>query len=290
MAFGSDSTAEQVTEGLDLTGQTWLITGSNSGLGKESARVLAMRGAAIIAGARTEEKARAALDDLDIEGHAIACELSDLASVRAAVETVRGLPKLHGIMANAGIMALPELRQQSGYELQFFVNHVGHFQLITGLLDHVEDGGRIVVLSSEAHRNASEGLELDNLNGERDYAPWRAYGRSKLANILFARELAKRAGRGITVNSLHPGVIETNLARNMDQGEATSLFDSIRDRMKTVAQGAATQCYLAVHPEVAETTGQYFDNCAPREPIPAALDDALATELWERTEAIVGEA
>ncbi len=284
MSFGFESTAEQVTEGIDCTGQTWLITGVNSGLGHETARVMALRGARIIGAARTEAKARAALDKLGVDGTAVACELSDLDSVRAAVESVRGLGiALDGIIANAGIMALPELKQQSGIELQFFTNHLGHFVLVTGLLETLTPTGRVVMLSSGAHFLAKRGLELDNLSGEDDYDAWRMYGRSKLANVLFARELARRFeadGSKRTANAVHPGVIRTNLARHVPDVEG--LFARI-ERLKTVEQGAATQCFVATNPELAAVTGAYFSDCAQADVLDHALDDSLATQLWERS-------
>jgi WW domain-containing oxidoreductase len=286
MTFGFDSTAEEVTEGIDLSGQTWLITGSNSGLGLESARVLASRGAHILAAARTTDKAASALSALGIEGTPVACELSDLASVRAAVAAIRGSGRpLDGILANAGIMALPALRQQDGIELQLYTNHVGHFALITGLLDRLTETARVVVLSSGAHFYAREsGLELDNVSGERDYHPWRMYGRSKLANIMFASALARRlAGTGRTANSVHPGVIPTNLARHVPDAEA--MFS--RMTLKTIPQGAATQCYVAVHPELAGVTGQYFADCEVKEPAGVAHDEAQGEALWRWTEALI---
>ncbi|MEZ4474023.1 MAG: SDR family NAD(P)-dependent oxidoreductase [bacterium] len=204
-SFGAQSTAEEVTADLDLTGQTWLVTGCNSGLGHETTRVLALRGARIIGLARTAAKAAEAFASLGIDGDAVACDLGDLASVRAAVDQVRGLAPLDGIIANAGIMALPTLTRIHGYEAQFFTNHVGHFVLVTGLVDRLKPAGRVVMLSSGAHRMASRGIELDNLSGETDYDDWRMYGRSKLANILFARSLAKRfAGTARTATAVHP--------------------------------------------------------------------------------------
>jgi len=280
--FGAKSTAEEVTEGLDLSGTTWLITGCNSGLGYESARVLGLRGARIVGLARTRAKAAEALDALGVAGEPVACELSDLHSVRAAVETVRQLGPLDGLMANAGIMALPTVQQVAGYEAQFFTNHVGHFVLVTGLLDRLTPTGRVVVLSSGAHRYAARGLELDNLSGEVDYDPWRMYGRSKLANILFARSLAKRfAGTERTANALHPGVIQTNLSRHIADPE--KMFASLRPSLKTIAQGAATQCYVAVRPELAGVSGRYFSDCAEATTLPAGQDDALAEVLWAKT-------
>jgi len=282
MDFGFQSTAEEVTEGLDLTGQTWLVTGVNSGLGYETTRVLALRGARVIGAARTEAKAQDALNALEIDGVAVACELADLVSVRAAVEKIKGVGPLNGIIANAGIMALPELRQQNGIELQFFTNHVGHFVLVTGLLDQLTDDGRVVMLSSGAHFMAKRGMELDNLSGEDDYNAWRAYGRSKLANILFAKSLTKRfSGTAKTANSVHPGVIQTNLSRHIANPEG--MFERMKPRLKTVSQGAATQTFVATHPELATVSGAYFADCKQADVIEYALDEELAEELWNRT-------
>lgn len=287
-SFGFHSTAEAVTEGIDLTGQCWVITGVNSGLGRESARVLAQRGAHIIGLARTGDSARSALGSLGVDGTAVACELSDLDSVRAAARSATAQP-VHGIMANAGVMALPTLRQTHGIEQQLFVNHVGHFELVRLLQPALQPHGRIVVLSSEAHRMADKrGLELDNAHGEVDYHPWRMYGRAKLANILFARALAARltdAGNHQTANAVHPGVIRTNLARHVANPDR--MFDRMKHIEKTVQQGAATQCSVAVRPEWATTSGAYFSDCVPLDPIAAATDDALAEALWAWTEQLI---
>lgn len=288
--FSSSSTAEEVTEGLDLTGRTYLVTGVSSGLGHETARVLGLRGAHVIGLARTEAKAAAALAELGIEGTPVACELSDLASVRAAVGAVKALGRrLDGIIANAGIMALPELRQVDGVEMQLYTNHVGHHVLVTGLVDQLTDSGRVVMLSSGAHFYARAlGLELDNFSGaEGEYHPWRMYGRSKLANILFARALARRfEGTRRTANAVHPGVIRTNLARHV--ADAETLFENLKTqtRIKNVGEGAATQCYVATHPSLASTTAAYFSDCAVAEALPIAYDDEAAETLWTRTEAI----
>jgi len=291
-SFGFDNTAEDVTDGLDLRGSTWLITGVNSGLGYESARVLAERGAHIVGAARTLEKATDAFSRLGIKGTPLACDLSEIDSVRAAVATVKASGVvLTGILANAGIMALPELKQQSGIELQFFTNHIGHFALVTGLVDQLSETGRVVMLSSGAHRMAGEnGIEFDNLSGETNYHPWRMYGQSKLANILFAKSLAKRfanQGSKRTANAVHPGVIMTNLARHIPNAEG--MFANMKATMKTIPQGAATQCYVAVNPESADASGKYFSDCREAEPIPAALDSELADRLWRRTEAILAQ-
>jgi WW domain-containing oxidoreductase len=290
MTFDFHSTAESVTEGLDLRGQTWLVTGCNSGLGLETIRVLAMRGAKIVAAARTEEKAAKTLIDNGIEGTPVACELSDLGSVRGAVESIKNLElTLNGIIANAGIMALPTLQQQDGIELQFYTNHVGHFLLITSLCDLLSNDGRVVVLSSGAHYySAKSGLELDNISGERDYNDWRMYGRSKLANILFAHSLNKRfEGTDRTANSVHPGVIRTNLARHVENVEG--MFENLKKRvnLKTVGQGAATQCLVATRPELAGVGGKYFSDCQVTKPAGVAEDDLLAEKLWSVTEELI---
>ena len=290
MAFGFQSTAEEVTEGLDLQGQTWLVTGSNSGLGLETIRVLSLRGAYIIAAARTEEKAQEALDSYKIKGTPLACELSNLDSVREAIAKVKSLGvSLKGIIANAGIMALPTLQQQNGIELQFYTNHVGHFTLVTGLCDILCDDGRVVVLSSGAHYYAAQsGMEMNNLSGERDYHDWRMYGRSKLANILFAKALNKRfAGTNKTANSVHPGVIRTNLARHVDDVEG--MFASLKGRvqLKSIGQGAATQCLVATHPSLAGIGGMYFSDCQITSPAAVAEDAELAETLWKATEELI---
>jgi WW domain-containing oxidoreductase len=290
MSFDATSTAEQVTAGLDLTGKTILITGVNSGLGQESARVLASRGARIIGLARTQAKAAEGMAAVGVEGVAVACDLSDLGSARAAVEAVRGLGEIDVLLANAGIMALQTLEQVDGIEKQLYVNHVGHFVLVTGLLDRLAADGRVVMLSSGAHWYARNGLELDNTDGGRDYDPWRMYGRSKLANIQFTRSLSQRlAGTDRVALSVHPGVIQTNLARHMPTQEKESLFEQLasQGRMKTVGQGAATQCYAAVHPDAAALDGRYLSDCQPGNVLQVGLDDAERDALWAWTEQVV---
>ena len=277
--FGYGSSAEDVTKGLDLTGRTILLTGSNSGIGYETLRVLAKRGAHVIAAARTVQKAQAACDGVVGEATAVACELSEPASVKACVETVAALDRpLDAIVCNAGIMALPQLNQKHGYELQFFTNHVGHFILVTSLLDSLADHGRVVVVSSGAHNGApAEGIQFDNLSGDKGYNPWANYGQSKLANLLFAKELAKRlAGTGKTANSLHPGVIHTNLARSMNPVARLALSIGAPLVLKTVGEGAATQCYLAVNPGVDGVSGKYFADCNESRPSSHGRDEAMA--------------
>jgi NAD(P)-dependent dehydrogenase (short-subunit alcohol dehydrogenase family) len=286
--FGYGSTAEQVTAGLSLRGKTMLVTGCNSGLGYETMRVLALRGARVVGTARTVGKAKEACDSVQGETVPVACELSDPASVRACVAAVQGGGlRLDAIICNAGIMALPTLQKAYGYELQFFTNHIGHFILVTGLLDQLTETGRVVMLSSTAHRRAPEGgIQFDNLDGSKGYNDWANYGQSKFANILFARELSRRlAGTERTANAVHPGVIKTNLTRH---SSLASIGFAIAGplALKSIPQGAATQVYVATHPTLAAVTGRYFADCnlAPTRP---DVTDVLARRLWDVSETIV---
>jgi NAD(P)-dependent dehydrogenase (short-subunit alcohol dehydrogenase family) len=287
--FGYASTAEQVTEGLSLAGKTILVTGANAGLGAEALRVLALRGARVLATARTLDKARGACAGMS-EAVPLACELSDPASVRGCVQAVkaRGI-RLDAIICNAGVMALPKLELVCGFERQFFTNHIGHFLLVTGLLDQLSEAGRVVMLSSSAHRQAPKaGIEFDNLNGARGYSPWSAYGQSKLANLLFAKELSRRlAGGKITANAVHPGVIRTSLQRHMNPLLSATLTLAGPIALKSVAEGAATEVYVATRPELAGVSGEYFADCNLAKPRPDAGDPALARRLWEVSEEIV---
>jgi len=299
--FGYDTTAAEVLAGMDLRGRTFLVTGVASGLGGETLRSLCARGARVLGLARSQERAAAACalvrnpvaQGKSSEGEAlpIACDLAQPASVRQAVSAVRRLGwPLDGIIANAGIMALPKLQRQFGYELQFFTNHVGHHLLVTGLLDRLAPRGRVVILSSAAHTAAPRtGIEFDNLSGAAGYAPWRAYGQSKLANILFARQLATRLPQpGQTAHAVHPGVIATNLARHMSPALRMLFRVGGATFLKTVPQGTATQCYVATHEAPGKLRGEYFADCNVATSSALARDSALAARLWDKTEEILG--
>ena len=287
--FGYGSTAEQVTQGLDLSGRTYLVTGCNSGIGLETARVLALRGARLIGAARTEKKATDALSPFTDNLLPVACELSEPASVRAATEAVKG-EKLDGIVANAGIMALPKLELSHGYELQFMTNHIGHFILVTGLLDQLTEHGRVVMLSSDAHKfPVKGGINFDNLDGKKGYSGTPFYGQSKLSNLLFARELSKRLPAGQTANAVHPGVIHTNLARNMASIADFALSIANPLVLKSVPEGAATQTWAAVHPSLDKTTGEYLADCNVVKSSALGRDMGLAARLWEESEKIVAK-
>ncbi len=295
--FGYNSTAEEVSEGLDLSNKTFLLTGCNSGLGEETLRVLTLRGARVIGIARTIEKANIAcekMNQMNSKGEAIgvACDLSDPQMVLEAVKKVQKSGfSLDGIIANAGIMALPQCQETFGNESQFFTNHVGHFILITNLLDQLSEFGRVVMLSSKAHfRTYEEGVRVKDPSCKGGkYSAWEAYGQSKLANLLFANHLSTRLPKPTqTANSVHPGVIATNLTRHLSKWivKPLDLFGSAI-ALKTVSQGAATQVFVATHPSVADVSGEYFIDCATAKPSIFGQDAQLAADLWEKTEKIV---
>jgi NAD(P)-dependent dehydrogenase (short-subunit alcohol dehydrogenase family) len=189
------------------------------------------------------------------------------------------------LITNAGIMALEELQLVNGVEKQFAVNHLGHFILINQLQETVlaADQGRFVLLSSRAHRRAENGIEFDNLDGSQHYDPWTAYGVSKLSNALCARELARRLSHTeATANSVHPGVISTNLGKHLPQWQQTAAKYLGWMFMKTIPEGAATQSYVATNPELVGVRGFYFADCQVSEgDSPYLYDDAMAAKLWE---------
>jgi NAD(P)-dependent dehydrogenase (short-subunit alcohol dehydrogenase family) len=288
--FGFDSTAEEVTAGLDLSGMTALVTGSNSGIGHETARVLALRGARVICAARSEEKAQATAASIPGDTTTSVFDLADFDSIVAACEPLRAeAAPIDMLVLNAGIMELPQLEQVRGIERQFTVNHLGHFLLTRQLLELVQaaPAGRVVVVSSgQATRNAPEaGIEFDNLSGEAGYDPGLAYGQSKLANALFSLELAERlAGSTTTSNALRPGVIPTNLGRHMPFWKPLLLETVGKVFTKTIPQGAATTCYVAASPLITGVSGQFFEHSNPIVAGGHIDNRAMARRLWAVSE------
>jgi WW domain-containing oxidoreductase len=288
--YGYGTTAEQVTEALSLGGHTILVTGCNSGIGGEACRVLALRGALVLGTARTKEKAAAACAAFPGKAIGYACELSDPASVRACIARIKADGhRLDAIICNAGIMMLPKLEKSHGYEMHFFTNHIGHFMLVTGLLDQLKDQGRVVVLSSEGHRIVpTGGIAFDNLSGDKGYRPSTAYGQSKLANLLFAKELQRRfAGTGKTAYAVHPGVVDTKLARNMGPILSRVMAALGPLMLKSVGEGAATEVFAAVNPKAVPLAGNYLADSNLKKPSAFAEDAALAARLWAESERIV---
>jgi NAD(P)-dependent dehydrogenase (short-subunit alcohol dehydrogenase family) len=288
--FDKNSTAEEVTAGLDLTGKTAIVTGCNSGIGHETMRVLALRGAHVIGAARTPEKARTACDSVAGKTTPLVVELTDFAGIVAAANQVKAMNiPIDMLICNAGVMEIQELEQVNGIEKQFVVNHLGHFILVNQLLSQVVDApqGRIVHVSSgSAVRLApDEGIEFDNLSGENGYDPGRAYGQSKLANVLFSLELAKRLDdTNATSNSLRPGVIPTNLGRHLPQWQVWALRTIGKPFTKTIPQGAATTCYVATSPVLNNVSGLFFNHCNPHRPGGHTENAALAARLWTVSE------
>lgn len=294
--FGKKSTAEEVTAGVDLTGKVALVTGATSGLGLETMRVLALRGAHVIGTGRTLEKAQEACSSVQGKTTPVALELERFETVAAAADTVRdlGLP-IDMLVCNAGIMALPQLEQVYGLEKHFVVNHLGHFILANRLSPQVKAApqGRVVVLSSYGYVWAPPaGIEFDNLDGKRGYEPNKMYGQSKLANALFAFELARRlGGTGATANAVHPGIINTNLGRHFAAWKRAAGSLIGWTFMKSVEAGAATSCYVATAPALAAFSGYYFEDCNPVVPEPGKhMDDVeLAGRLWAKSEELTAQ-
>jgi NAD(P)-dependent dehydrogenase (short-subunit alcohol dehydrogenase family) len=303
-SFNKHSTAKEVTAGLDLKGKTALVTGSSAGIGYETMRVLAMRGALVYGLARTLEKATRACTAVraaSTEGQTIpfACDQTDFSSVVAVADAVRALgAPIDMLICNAGIYSVANLELAHGLEKQFVVNHLSHFILVNRLLDLVRSApqGRIVLVGSEAHRRVPKGIEFDNLSGQRHYNSRRMYGQSKLANGLFVRELARRlAGSRVTVNVLHPGWVSTDTVRALLQRDRREprilprlrghIYQLAHDILaKTPQQGAATTCYVATSPDLNTVSGAYFVDCRIATPGPCMQDDAMAAKLWEVSE------
>ncbi len=287
--YGPDATAEEVTAGLDLSGKVALVTGCNSGLGFETLRVLALRGAHVIGTGRTLEKASTACDSVDGRTTPMALELSDFQSVVDCARRVEMLGVgLDMLILNAGINTFREIELVNGVEKMFVVNFLGHFVLVNRLLPLMLDAdrGRIVHVGSESGYNQAPavGIDFDNLRGEQAYDAGEAYGRSKLANALFSLELARRLqGSGVTSNVIHPGLVHTNIARTAP-AIIRKGFDWVGPWIaKTPQQGAATQVYVATSPLLEGVSGAYFEDCNPvtLSGTHHMFDAAMARQLWD---------
>jgi len=291
--FGSESTAEEVTAGINLSGKVALVTGCNSGIGYETMRVLALRGAHVIGAARTEAKAAQACESVPGLTSPAVIELSDFDSIVTASEKIRAtFPRIDIIICNAGIMELPELEQVYGLEKHFVVNHLGHFLLVNLLLEQIQAApqGRVLAVSSgQSTRSAPEdGIQFGQLSGESWYSPEKGYGHSKLANALFSLELAKRLeGTAATSNALTPGVIPTNLGRHMPRWKPLVLETLGKPFTKTIPQGAATSCYVATAKALNTESGWFFKDCNPHRPGGQTENAEMAAELWSTSAELV---
>tara|TARA_X000000950_G_scaffold235876_2_gene286455 strand:- start:2696 stop:3610 length:915 start_codon:yes stop_codon:yes gene_type:complete len=291
--FTKQTTAEDVTENLDLSGQTMLVTGATAGIGRETMRVLALRGAHVLATGRTKAKVTAASSDMPGTITPVALELTDLNSVDHCTRTILEAGLIpDAVICNAGIYPFGKLELVSGVEQVFFANFLGHFVLINNLLPAMQQRGtgKLVHVSSDsAYKQVPAcGIDFDNLCGEGAFHAGEAYGRSKLANALFSLALAERLkGTNLTSNALHPGSIMTNISHSAPLWIKASLLLG-RFFVRSVAEGAATQVYVATHPDVEQVSGRFFDTCMPADQVEQQLfaQKALAQELWDVAEAM----
>ncbi|GGH06982.1 SDR family NAD(P)-dependent oxidoreductase [Silvibacterium dinghuense] len=319
--FGYNSTTEDVLKGVSLKGKRILVTGVSAGLGIETARALAAHGAHVIGTVRDLAKAERTTAGIREAAAAsgggfelLELDLASLASVRAAADKflAKGEP-LDIIIANAGVMATPLSYTVDGFETQFGTNHLGHFVFINRIAPLLRDGGRLVNLSSSGHRFSDVNLDDPGFK-HTEYQPFVGYGRSKTANILFAVAFDKRhRARGIRATAVHPGGIQTELARHMDPGAIPAMIDQINQQLaaegkgpfqwKTVPQGAATSIWAAVVAPAEEVGARFCENCHVSHVVPDsqplgmmnegvrayALDEANAEALWKKSEELVGE-
>jgi len=275
----------------DLAGQTFLVTGGNTGIGLATARGLAARGGRVHIACRSAARAQAAVAAITAATGSdqvsfLLLDLADLASVRACAQAflTRGEP-LHALINNAGMGGARGLTAD-GFELAFGTNHLGHFALTRALADHLAAcaPARVVTVASDAHYRAP-GVDFASLRRPtRSWTGLPEYAVSKLCNVLFSQELARRmAGRGVTSYALHPGVAASDIFRRMPQ----PFRSVIKLFMISPEQGAPTSLYCATDPGLAGASGRFYDNCAEREPSPAATA-GLACRLWEQSEEWAG--
>ncbi|XP_026072500.1 retinol dehydrogenase 11 [Carassius auratus] len=281
-----------------LDGKTVLITGANTGIGKETAVDMAKRGARVILACRDMDRANRAADEVrrrSGNGNVIVkmLDLASLQSVRALAKDVEQTEeRLDILINNAGIMMCPQWKTEDGFVMQFGVNHLGHFLLTNLLLDLLKKSApsRVVSVSSLAHDTGK--IHFDDINLEENYDPLISYRQSKLANVLFTRELALRLkGTGVTTYTLHPGVINTELGRHFFPSLPRwkrLLFMPLFFFVKTPWQGAQTTIYCAVSESLQDSSGLYYSDCAVKEAAPQGRDDAAARRLWDLSASMVG--
>jgi NAD(P)-dependent dehydrogenase (short-subunit alcohol dehydrogenase family) len=281
----------------NMSGKTVIITGGNSGIGLETAVALAGAGANTLITARDPERGKAAVDDIrqrsgsgDVD--VAVFDLASLKSTRAgAAEILDRCQRIDVLINNAGVVLSDRRETEDGLEMTFAVNHVGHFLLTQLLLDRIKASApaRIVNVSSTAHRGARKGLDFDDLQTRNGYSGMKVYSESKLANIYFTTELARRlAGTDVTVNAVHPGTVATGYGRDGDSSGLLAFgLKVIKPFILSSEQGARTSVYLASSPEVAGVTGKYFIKNRARPTSTAANDDAAARRLWDETEKLV---
>jgi NAD(P)-dependent dehydrogenase (short-subunit alcohol dehydrogenase family) len=303
--------ALQVVDGIDLSGKVCVITGASSGLGRESARALAAAGAHVVLAARNHDALTETADWIHAEvpgarTSTVHLDLTALAGVRTAAKTIRDLaPVIHVLMNNAGVMFTPFGRTHDGFELQIGTNHFGHFELTRLLVPQLAaaEGARLVILSSGGHLMGD--VNFDDPNWEtREYDKFVAYGASKTANILYAVEADLRLREmGIRAYAVHPGTVATSLARYMSSSDFSQLRKFVAATTEARGQesdgfldfvmpeqGAATQVWAAVSPELADQGALYLEDCGVSEAVaPYARDTQHAAELWMLSEKLCAQ-
>ncbi len=309
--FGATSTTDEVLEGKDLSGKTVFITGGNSGLGQETGRAMAAKGAHVILAGRDQAKLDEAVATIksevsDASLETITCDLASLDSVRACgTEANDRFDKIDLLINNAGVMACPKEATADGFERQFGTNHLGHFVLTKQLMPLVQAGSdkRIVNLSSRGHHMGPVNFDDPNFEN-RDYNEWASYGQSKTANLLFSVGLEDRfADQGIHAYAVHPGGIQTNLGRHLSEEASAALIARVTENdpdfsWKTIPQGAATQVWAATAEELEGKGGVYCEDCHVAEiddhsanggVRSYAIDKGNADRLWAISEQMTGE-
>ncbi|MBS1040320.1 SDR family NAD(P)-dependent oxidoreductase [Gluconobacter cerinus] len=319
--FGARSTTDDVLSGLSLKGKRILVTGVSAGLGIETARALAAHGAHVVGAARNLDKAENATAQVRADAESgggqfelIALDLADLGSVRACADQLNSIGlSFDLVIANAGVMATPFGHTKNGFETQFGTNHLGHFVLINRIAGLMNNGARLVNLSSAGHRFSDVDLEDPNFD-HTSYEPFVAYGRSKTANILFAVAFdARHRARGVRATAVHPGGILTELPRHMPAGAIEAMVTGINEQaakegkppfqFKTIPEGAATSVWAGIVANADAIGCRYCEDChvspivSDDQPLGLgdegvrsyALDLAHAEALWKKSEEMVGE-
>lgn len=274
-----------------LIGKTAIVTGANSGMGMATARALLDEGATVVMLCRSEKRGKEAYNELMKDGNSrtylILCDLGDYGSIRNFVKRVKeSFTRIDILVNNAGFISLDRQETKEGLERQFGINHVGHFLLTTELLDLMGEGSRIVNVASGAHKTGK--IHFDDINLHKGFNVFKAYSQSKLANVLFTRELARRVkDRGITVNCCHPGAVATNIGIDRDTGFGRTVTRLLKPFFQTPAQGASTAIFLATDESVKDITGEYFYKCKIAKSSKRSKDMELAKRLFEFSEQLV---
>jgi retinol dehydrogenase 12 len=282
----------------DLRGKRVLVTGATNGIGRASARALARMGANLFlvardAGRAEETRAEIARETSGADVRIVLADLSSQDAVRrAAAEFLATGEPLHVLLNNAGVMQLSRSETSDGIETTFAVNHLAYFLLTNLLLERIRASApaRIVNVASDAHRMGGA-LDFEDLGAAKRFSAMSVYGRSKLANLLFTRELARRlAGSGVTVNAVHPGVVRTGLGQNNDAPILKLLTNLVRPFFRSPDRGAETSLWACTAPELDGVTGRYFADRREQQPHANALDDDAARRLWDASAKLVGAA